>query len=49
MTGGVGDSEIMGALSALLQSPELGDDPMRHVDLAASGYLMLDAPHPELP
>lgn len=49
MTGGVGDGEIMSALGALLQNPHLGDDPMRHVDLAASGYLLLDAPHPELP
>ncbi len=49
MTGGVGDREIKSALAALLQNRELGDDPIRHVDLAASGYLMLDAPHPELP
>ena len=39
----------MTALAELLRNPELGDNPMRHIDLAASGYLMLDAPHPERP
>jgi hypothetical protein len=47
LTGGVGDDEIITALTELLRNRELRDDPMRHVDLAASGYLMLDAPHPE--
>ena len=39
----------MTALAELLRNPEPGDNPMRHIDLAASGYLLLDAPHPERP
>ena len=39
----------MTALAELLSNLELGDNPMRHIDPAASGYLMLDAPHPERP
>jgi hypothetical protein len=39
----------MTALTELLRNPEPGDNPMRHIDLAASGYLLLDAPHPERP
>jgi hypothetical protein len=49
MSGGVGDGEIMSALTELLRDPELGDDPLRHIDLAGSGYLMLEAPYPEHP
>ncbi len=49
MAGGVGDGDIMTALTELLQNPDLGDDPLRHIDLLASGYLMRDAPHPEHP
>lgn len=49
MAGGVGEGKIMTALAELLRNPELGDNPMRHIDLAASGYLMLDAPHPKRP
>lgn len=47
MAGEVSDHVIMSALSERLVNPELGDDPMRHLDLVASGYLLLDAPHPE--
>jgi hypothetical protein len=32
----------MTALADLLRNPEPGDKPMRHIDLAASGYLLLD-------
>ena len=39
----------MTALAELLRNPELCDNPTRHIDLAASGYLMLDAPHPKRP
>ena len=35
----------MTALAELLSNLELGDNPMRHINLAA-GYLMLDAPAP---
>lgn len=49
MAGGVGDGDIMSALAELLQNRELGDDPVRRICLAASGYLMLNAPHPDVP
>lgn len=49
MAGGVGDGDIMSALAELLQNRELGDDPVRHICLAASGYLMLNAPYPDVP
>ena len=45
-TGGVGDDEILTSLTVLAQDP-LRDHPVRHIALVESGYLMLDAPHPE--
>jgi hypothetical protein len=49
MAGEVNDHVIMSALTELFVNPELRDDPMRHLDLVASGHLLLDAPHPERP
>ncbi|MEU6351063.1 hypothetical protein ABZ896_17270 [Streptomyces sp. NPDC047072] len=47
MTDGVDDSRIMEKLSELAQSPYLVSELPSHINLVASGYLMLDAPHPE--
>jgi len=41
---GVGDNEIVQWLKELLVNRRWGDDPLRHLALVASGYMLLDPP-----